>query len=163
MSGYTHEWLAERVAANPQLRIAKDSGPSRVPIPETAAVLPSPSVSPATPHKPRKDYKAELIQQCELVGLKLEPEFRFHPERKFRADWLVIGTKVLIDYEGGIFSTGKRGHSSVSGIRRDIEKSNLAQICGYLVIRVAPDHVVSGQALKWIELAVAQTSLHPTI
>ncbi len=41
MSGYTHEWLAERVAANPQLKISGDSGPSRVPIPETATVVSS--------------------------------------------------------------------------------------------------------------------------
>ncbi len=53
MSGYTHEWLAERLAANPQLRIASDSGPSRVPIPETATVVPAEPESPAKARKYR--------------------------------------------------------------------------------------------------------------
>jgi hypothetical protein len=117
-------------------------------------------------HKPRKDYKAELVQQCELIGLKMEPEFKFLLGRGFRADWRVhygiwegkrpkkithfIKSTVLVEYEGGIYSSGKRGHSSVSGIQRDIEKNNLAQIDGWTVIRVTPKHVVSGEAVMWI-------------
>jgi len=128
---------------------------------------PEPKISlTAQPHRPRKDYKAELVQQCELLGLKMEPEFKFHPNRKFRADWRVhygiwegkrpkkinhhVPSAVLVEYEGGLFSSGKRGHSSIAGIHRDIEKSNLAQIAGYIVIRVTPKHVISGEAVKWI-------------
>ncbi len=55
MSGYTHEWLAERLAVNPQLRIANDSGPSRVPIAETATKT---RPSPVSPVKARK-YRNE--------------------------------------------------------------------------------------------------------
>jgi hypothetical protein len=116
----------------------------------------------ATAHSPRRDYKSELIQQCELIGLRLEPEFKFHPERRFRADWLIVGykgcdvrgRKVLVEFEGGLFSSGKRGHSSVAGILRDMSKANEAQILGFIVIRIAPSHVVSGEALTWIENAI---------
>lgn len=117
-------------------------------------------------HSPKIDYKAQLVQQCELLGLKLEPEFKFLENRQFRADWRVhygmweekrpkkiahfIKSSVLVEYEGGIYSSGKRGHSSISGIQRDIEKSNLAQIAGWTVIRVAPKDVVSGVATNWI-------------
>lgn len=117
-------------------------------------------------HRPRKDYKAELVQQCELIGLKMEPEFKFLESRQFKADWRVhygmwegkrpkkithfMKSAVLVEYEGGIYSSGKRGHSSISGIQRDIEKGNLAQIAGWTVIRVTPKHVVSGEAVKWI-------------
>jgi len=135
-------------------------------------------VSPILPkveaHKPRVDYKSQLVQQCELVGLKMEPEFKFHPARQFRADWRVhfaiwegkrpknphyIPSKVLVEYEGGIFSFGKRGHSSITGLKRDMEKGNLAQTLGYTVIRVAPNHVVDGQALTWIEAALKSDTI----
>ncbi len=59
MSGYTHEWLAERLAANPQLKISGSKSPRTDPKAETATVVPSEPASPATPHKPRKDYKIE--------------------------------------------------------------------------------------------------------
>lgn len=110
--------------------------------------------------KTKPDYKADLVQQCKLVGLPpLEPEFYFARPRKFRADWRVKNLPVLIEYEGGIFMPGKAGHSSVSGIMRDIEKLNMAAIAGYIVIRVTPKHVVSGEALQWIEQAVERAKL----
>lgn len=116
-------------------------------------------------HQPKTDYKAMLVQQCEVIGLKLEPEFQFHPTRKFRVDWRVhLGmwegkrpqhsettfapTRVLIDYEGGIFHKGRMGHDSVKGIKRDIEKHNLAQIEGYIMIRVTPDRIVFWRSVK---------------
>jgi hypothetical protein len=110
-------------------------------------------------HSPKTDYKAMLVQQLSLVGIEVEPEYKFSPRRKYRADWRVIRQngkdcrrkKVLIEFEGGLFSAGKRGHSSIAGIIRDCEKGNEAVIQGFAVIRVAPNHVVSGIALKWIE------------
>jgi hypothetical protein len=101
----------------------------------------------------RRDYKAELVQQFQLVGIPVEPEFHFAKPRKFRADWRVKGLPVLIEYDGGIFMAGKAGHSSVKGLLRDIEKMNMAAIAGYIVIRVTPKHVVSGEALLWVEQA----------
>lgn len=150
--------LANALSRNPALRInrsqgQKDKGSHTAPKPATSHVRAQNSVSSGQ-HKAKTDYKGVLVQQCEIAGLKLEPEFRFHPERKFRADWLVVGSKVLIEYEGGLYSGGKRGHNSIAGIQRDIEKSNLAQILGYVVIRVTPKHVVSGQAFTWIEAAI---------
>ncbi len=55
MSGYTHEWFAGVMAANKQLKIARDSGPSRVPIPETATEIPSEPESPAKARKYRNE------------------------------------------------------------------------------------------------------------
>lgn len=155
MSRWSPADLAEALSRNPRLRINRSERPVKailpsegVKRPERAAIAQN-GVS-AKSHSPKADYKAVLVQQCEIAGLKLEPEFRFHPERKFRADWKVSGSKVLIEYEGGLYSGGKRGHSSIAGIQRDIEKSNLAQILGFIVIRVAPKHVMSGAAFNWI-------------
>lgn len=103
---------------------------------------------------PKKDYKAELLQQLSLVGIQVEPEFQMLATRKYKADWRVTGTNVLIEFEGGLFAKSKQGHSSVTGILRDIEKYNLCAIAGWKVIRVTPKHVTSGEALQWIEGAL---------
>jgi hypothetical protein len=100
------------------------------------------------------DYKAEFVQQLSLVGIKVSTEFVFAAPRKWRSDWRVKGKKILIEFEGGLFAKGKQGHSSVTGILRDIEKYNSAALLGYTVIRIAPSHVRSGQALKWVEEAI---------
>lgn len=176
MNRLDHADLAEILGRNPDVRISRENRLETLASPGKRIPCLEPSDQPeaakwvkSAPHSPKADYKAELVQQCALLDLKLEPEFRFHPERKFRADWRVhyllwagndkstgtwIPTRVLVEYEGGLYSSGKRGHSSIAGIHRDIEKANLAQIEGYLMIRVAPSHVVSGAALKWIEQAV---------
>lgn len=100
-------------------------------------------------------YKSELLLQLNLARIPVEPEFKIFEHRKFRADWRVKDTRILIEFEGGLFAKGKQGHSSVSGILRDIEKYNMCAIDGWTVIRVAPNHVSNGQALKWIQEAIA--------
>ena len=102
----------------------------------------------------KHDYKAEFEQQLKLVGIAVVPEFIFAPPRKWRSDWLVIGTTILVEFEGGLFAKRKGGHSSVTGILRDIEKYNAAAIGGWTLIRIAPNHVTSGQGLQWVEQAI---------
>ena len=98
----------------------------------------------------KTDYKAEFLQQLGLVKIAVQPEFVFAPPRKFRADWRVADTRILIEFEGGLFNSGKGGHSSIGGIHRDIEKYNTAALQGWIVIRITPKHVVSGEALGWV-------------
>lgn len=120
---------------------------------------PTPKAVAATPtsRTSRHDYKADLVQQLALVKIAIEPEFKFCPTRKWSADWRVSGTSILIEFEGGLFDKGKGGHSSIAGILRDISKYNEAAILGYIVIRVAPNHVSNGEALQWIERALKIT------
>lgn len=106
----------------------------------------------------KHDYKAEFEQQLSLVGIQVEHEFCFAPPRRWRSDWRIVGTTLLVEFEGGLFKKRKAGHSSVSGILRDVEKYNEAMLAGWTVIRITPKHVESGQALQWVEQAVAQTS-----
>lgn len=98
----------------------------------------------------KHDYKAEFEQQLSLVGIQVEREFRFAAPRRWRSDWMVVGTTLLIEFEGGLFKKRAAGHSSVSGILRDVEKYNAAAIAGWTVIRITPKHVVSGEALAWV-------------
>ena len=100
------------------------------------------------------DYKADFVQQLDLVGINVEPEFFFALPRKYRADWRVKDTRILIEYEGGLFKKRASGHLSISGVIDDIERINLATLLGWIVIRITPKHVVSGQALLWVEEAL---------
>lgn len=81
-----------------------------------------------------------------------EREYRFHPDRKFRADFAYPADRLLIEVEGGIHRRG--GHSSPAGITRDVEKYNLAMLSGYRVLRCTGEHVKNGQCVLWIREAL---------
>jgi hypothetical protein len=63
----------------------------------------------------------------------LEPEVVL-PPRKFRFDYLVPGTNVLIEVQGGTWSRKRLGHSTGEGLHRDYEKARYAQMRGYLCL-----------------------------
>lgn len=115
------------------------------------------------PRRTKPDYKQDFLTQLACLHVKTEPEFKFHPSRRWRADWRLLApitgsrvpqpTKILVEFEGGLFN-GKGGHSSVTGILRDCEKYNEAALMGWTVIRITPKHVVNGDALKWVERAL---------
>lgn len=132
---------------NPFIRQLIDAGIERGFI-ETAKVA-----------RPSHDYKAEFEQVLSYCGIEVETESRFAPPRRWRSDYRIRNTKILIEFEGGLFAKGKQGHSSVSGILRDIEKYNTAALLGFTVIRIAPNHIKSGQALLWVTEAVAMVEI----
>ncbi len=74
-----------------------------------------------------------LIAFCRDNDLKLEYEYRFHPTRRWRADFAIPEYKILIEYHGGIFMK-KSGHSNLAGQMRDHEKMNEAQKLGWRVL-----------------------------
>lgn len=67
--------------------------------------------------------------------VEYEKEFRFHPVRLFRFDFYFEfgGKKIGIEYDG-LFASKSR-HTTVTGFSRDIEKSNIAQLSGYIMLR----------------------------
>lgn len=92
----------------------------------------------------RNDLAGKFLSIWQLLnGPKLEEEFRFHPERKFRADFCHITTRTCIEIEGGIFSK-KGGHSSISGILRDIDKYNELSFLGFRLFRFHGKKEVAG-------------------
>lgn len=79
---------------------------------------------------------------AEAMGWKVEPEFKFCPTRRFRADWKVSkGDKsCLVEYEGMPLRANQKGqkhsrHVTLMGYTNDCNKYNLAQILGYPVFR----------------------------
>jgi hypothetical protein len=111
--------------------------------------------------------------QCEARGLPVPtPEYQFALEegREWAFDWLFDGWLAL-EVEGGVFGKGaacpvcKRrpagAHSSVEGIKRDIEKYNRAAMLGYVVIRCLPEDITSGAAFALVEEALATIGEQP--
>ncbi|MEN8283063.1 hypothetical protein [Acinetobacter gerneri] len=92
--------------------------------------------------------EATLIQHLKSYGIKFEQEFQFNKDRKWRADFHLIGTNILIEVEGGIWSNGR--HTRGKGYIADMEKYNSATALGYSVYRYSTEQVKSGLAIEEI-------------
>ncbi|MBU6303779.1 MAG: hypothetical protein KGS60_19705 [Verrucomicrobia bacterium] len=75
----------------------------------------------------------------EVGGPPLEPEFRFHPRRRWRADFAHLPSRSLIEIEGGIWVLGR--HNRAAGFNADLEKYLEAGLLGWRVFRLGPDQL----------------------
>ncbi|WP_394651020.1 DUF559 domain-containing protein [uncultured Acinetobacter sp.] len=91
----------------------------------------------------------ELATHLRACRISFEQEYKFHAKRKWRADFLITGTKILIEVEGGIWSGGR--HTRAKGYLGDMEKYNAAAVMGFKVLRFDTQQVKSGLAIKQIE------------
>jgi very-short-patch-repair endonuclease len=98
-----------------------------------------------------------LAVQLDRAGIPFEPEYRFAPPRRWRADFRIVDIRwdeatILVEIDGGAFIAGR--HSRGTGVEADCEKQSAAAILGYRVIRVTPAQVDDGRALSWIRQAL---------
>jgi very-short-patch-repair endonuclease len=94
-----------------------------------------------------------LDRQCQLVGLPTpEPEFRFHPTRRWRFDFAWPALNVAAEIEGGAFVGGR--HTRGAGFVRDLDKYNSAVLLGWRVLRFTPQAVKNGTALNVLSEAL---------
>ena len=82
----------------------------------------------------------ELIWRS-LNGPQLEREFRFHAERKWRADFAHLPSRTLIEIEGGVFGYGR--HNRPMGFIADAEKHLAAFQDGWTVLRIVALHITT--------------------
>jgi very-short-patch-repair endonuclease len=111
--------------------------------------------------------QAELLlaAQLEQAGIPFEREYRFHPRRRWRADfyiedqyaWPFNPKSILVEIDGGAFIGGR--HSRGQGVANDAEKQSAAAILGYRVIRATPAQVADGSCLSWIQQALGLTEV----
>ena len=80
-----------------------------------------------------------------LPELAVEREFRFHPTRKWRADFL-IGSELLVEVEGTTAEFGR--HQRQDGFQKDCIKYAEAMSMGYKVLRVTPKMVQDGTGVN---------------
>lgn len=92
--------------------------------------------------------EAELMLQLRANKIAYKPEFKFAEHRRWRADFLITGTRILIEVEGGIFSNGR--HTRGTGYTKDCEKYNWAASNNWLLLRFTTAQVQSGAALDAI-------------
>ncbi len=92
----------------------------------------------------RLEAKFLFLWRC-LDGPPLEREYRFHPDRKWRADFAHLPSHTLIEIEGGTWVAGR--HNRGSGFMKDAEKYLEAALGGWRVIRLTERQLDA----EWIE------------
>ncbi|WP_407639246.1 DUF559 domain-containing protein [Acinetobacter larvae] len=93
--------------------------------------------------------EATLAQHLKAHGIEFVQEFKFCETRKWRADFHIVGHKLLVEVEGGIWSGGR--HTRGKGYQADMEKYNAATMLGYTVLRFSTADVKSGGAIESIK------------
>lgn len=99
------------------------------------------------------DKRSPLAAQFEfqwglLGGPELVREYKFHPARKWRADYAHPLSKVMIELEGGVYHRGR--HVRPQGFIDDIDKYNSATMSGWSVLRIATGGVQPAKLEKMI-------------
>jgi very-short-patch-repair endonuclease len=74
-----------------------------------------------------------------LGGPLLEREYKFHPRRKWQADFVHVPTLLMVEIEGGVWMRGR--HNSPRGFIADCEKYNAATLMGWRVLRLTRGHI----------------------
>lgn len=77
-----------------------------------------------------------LFEWTQQRALILYEEYRFHPERQWRFDWLIKDLKLAVEFNG--IMSEKSRHTTVTGYTGDMDKINAAQALGYRVIQLTP-------------------------
>ncbi len=94
----------------------------------------------------------EAVLDFQLKALKIGGygrEVEFHPERKWRGDFVWGRPAMLIvEVEGGTYSGGR--HVRGEGFEKDARKYNTAALMGYTVLRFTGSQVKSGEAVDVI-------------
>ena len=82
-------------------------------------------------------------------------EFAAIPGRKFRFDFAFVQERLLIEVQGGVWNGG--AHGRPTGITRDMDKLNQAQIHGWKVLQFDTKMVKSGVGLEFTEQLINQS------
>ena len=102
------------------------------------------------PKPPSRLEKAFLAIWRASGGPELEKEFRFHPTRKWRADFAHLPSRTLIEIEGGIYVNGR--HNRGAGFAADLEKYLEAALAGWHVVRLGPNELTSDCIARLVSL-----------
>lgn len=80
-----------------------------------------------------------------------QPEFFFHPTRKWRCDFGWPEHRLLVEIEGGTWLPGGGRHNRGAGFQNDCEKYLAAFEAGYSLLRFTTRMVKDLTALRAIE------------
>lgn len=98
-----------------------------------------------------------LLYWQSLGGPALEREFRFHSERKWRADFAHVESRTLIEIEGGIWIQGR--HNRPQGFAADAEKYLEAFLADWNVVRLTDAQITAPNVERIIRRVAERTTL----
>lgn len=93
-----------------------------------------------------------LALHLRAEGVRFVTQFRFNPDRRWKSDFRIEGTKILVEVEGGTWSGGR--HTRGKGYEKDCEKYSYAASHGWIVLRYTTAQVKSGMALSGVLTAL---------
>ncbi len=99
---------------------------------------------------------ANMICESEGLDVRFEPEYRFHPDRRWRADLADPNKKIMIEIEGGVFVYGR--HNNAVGYVKDMEKYNVATHLGWRVLRYTPRQFMDGAFIEDVRFILERDS-----
>lgn len=102
----------------------------------------------------RSPLELLLQQHLDELGVEYEPEYRFHPTRKWRVDFALVGPRIAIEVEGAIWTAGR--HTRGSGFIKDIDKYNALALAGWRLLRFHAKQINSMEAKDTIRSVVCQ-------
>lgn len=101
----------------------------------------------------KERHEAHLLLEKHFVELKVKftREFKFHPQRKWKFDYLLLAPgNIAVEIEGGVWIQGR--HNRGQGFMDDCEKYNAAAMYGYRVLRFPTEQVLDGSAKEFLQL-----------
>lgn len=101
----------------------------------------------------RLEKRFEMLWRA-AGGPELEREFRFHPTRRWRADFAHLPSRTLIEVEGGIYVLGR--HNRPAGFAADLEKYLEATLLGWRVIRLGSKELSAETISRVLHLLTAK-------
>lgn len=101
----------------------------------------------------------ELTKQAFLQLLKNnnipapQTEVLFAQPRKFRADyfWRCNGIALMLELQGGVEGSARSGHNSISGMKRDREKLNIASSLHIFTVQVSYTELIAPKTINYIK------------
>ncbi len=106
----------------------------------------------------QSEPEAALAWQMRIAGLPIPiRELRFAPPRRWRLDFAWETNRLAVEVDGGIWTRGR--HTRALGYQADAEKANHACLLGWRVLHVTPQHIGTGEALRWIEEALTWSTI----
>jgi very-short-patch-repair endonuclease len=93
-------------------------------------------------------------EACGGAGKGLKARLASAGLRDWRADFAILGHRLLIEVEGGGWTGGR--HTTGTGFAKDLEKYDAAMRLGWTIYRCSPAMVKSGRAIETIKRLVKQ-------
>ena len=106
----------------------------------------------------REKWEIEFEKQLNTRMWYYEREYKFHPERRWRFDFVINDRFATgpdpenwfaVEIEGGTYSRGR--HTRGSGFAKDCRKYNAAAAMGWRVFRFTAEMIEDGSAIKFLE------------